>query len=330
MEIVSGIHQIKVSMSNSPLANLNCYLIEGRSGWTMIDTGFHITESFESLKSGLDDIGITFSDIANIIVTHIHPDHFGLAGRIKQLSPQTQLFMHRWESDRIESRYVKFFDLQIQIGSMLERHGVPPFDASKYKSASMPTLEFVRITFPDRTFFGGETISTGMYDLEIIWTPGHAIGHICIYEPKNGLLFSGDHILPVITPNISYHVESGDNPLGDYLNALHKIENLKVSKVLPAHEHIFTDLKGRISEIILHHKKRKEEILKILEQNVCNAYDISGLLSWNIPDSDWESLPALQKRSAVMETISHLQSMRWENLVKQVVKDKLIFYALQD
>jgi len=329
MEIASGIHKLNVSMANSPLANLNCYLIEGKTGWTMIDTGFFIPESFDSLKAGLDDLGIAFTDIANMLVTHIHPDHFGLAGRIKHLSPHTLLLMHHFEAGLIESRYVKFSDLQAKIGVMLERHGVPSFDASIFKSASMPTLEFVQITFPDQTFFGGEIFSTGMYDLEIIWTPGHTIGHICIYEPKNRLLFSGDHILPVITPNISYHVESGDNPLGDYLYALHKIQNLPVSTVLPAHEHIFTDLRGRIDEITEHHATRKAEVLKILEKTTSNAYDISGQLTWNISDADWKSLPALHKRSAVMETIAHLESMRWGHLVERIIKDDLIFYGLQ-
>ena len=75
----------------------------------MIDTGFFIPESFESLKAGLDEIGIEFTDIQTILLTHIHPDHYGLAGKIKQLSPETQLLMHRWEGVLIESRYVKVF-----------------------------------------------------------------------------------------------------------------------------------------------------------------------------------------------------------------------------
>ena len=330
MEIVPGIHLLKVSMSNSPLANLNCYLLEGRKGWTMIDTGFFIPESFESLKAGLDELGIEFTDIQTILLTHIHPDHYGLAGKIKQLSPETQLLMHRWEGVLIESRYLKFFDLQKKIGAMLEKHGVPPIDISEFKFASMPTLEFVKITFPDQTLYGGEIISNGKFNLEVIWTPGHTVGHICFYEPKHQLLFSGDHILPVITPNIAYHVESGDNPLGDYLNALRKIQHLQVTRVLPGHEQIFSDLSGRIDEIIRHHENRENEILSILKRTPCNAYDISGELTWNIPDSDWEILPVLDKRAAVMETIAHLEKLRWANAVKRLVKDDLIFYQLQE
>ena len=294
----------------------------------MIDTGFFTQPSFDSLKTGLKNLGIAFTDITTIIITHVHPDHFGLAGRIKQLSPHTQVVMHRWESELIDSRYVHFFDLQEKLGAMLERHGVPHYDVSIFKSASMPTLDFVRATFPDRTFFGGEIISTGIFDLEIIWTPGHSIGHICIYEPQNRILFSGDHVLPVITPNIGYHVESGDDPLGDYLNALHKIKNLPVTKVLPAHQNIFKDLRRRIDAINEHHKKRKNEILEVLKKVPFKAYDISAQLRWNIPDSDWENLPVLQKRIAVMETIAHLESLRWESLIERITRDDIIYYSL--
>lgn len=210
---------------------------------------------------------------------------------------------------------------------MLERHGLPPFDVSIFKSASMPTLNLARVTFPDRTLFGGEIISTGIFDLEIIWTPGHSIGHICLYEPQNRILFSGDHVLPVITPNVSYRMESGDNPLGDYLNALQKIKNIPVTLILPGHQNIFKDLRGRIDAINVHHKKRKKEILEILKDGPFRAYDISAQLTWKIHDSDWENLPALQKRNAVMETIAHLENLRWESLIKRINTDNAIFYA---
>ncbi len=330
MEIVPGIHQLKVAMSNSPLAYLNCYLIKGREGWTMIDTGFSTPESFESLKAGLEGMGISFTDIGAILVTHIHPDHYGLAGKIRQLSPESRLIMHKWEGVLIESRYLKFVDLQKKIAAMLEKHGVPPIDVSEFKIASMPALEFVKINFPDYHLYGGENISTGKFNLEAIWTPGHSIGHLCFYEPKNQLLFSGDHLLPVTIPNVSYHVETGDNPLGDYLYSLEKIRNLSVSRVLPGHEDCFTDFKGRIDEIIRHHENRAKEILLILQKNPCNAFDISGELFWNSANAHWESIPVLEKRLAVMETIAHLEKMRWENIVQRLVKDDFVFYQVKN
>ena len=217
LEIGPGIYQLKVPIPDNPLGHLNCYLIEGKDGWLMIDTGWYTAEAFSSLETELKELGLTFTHISTMLVTHVHPDHFGLAGKIKQVSLRTQLLTHQWESALIESRYVKFSDLRDKMSVMLARHGVPPLNLSALESASMPALQFVTVTFPDHVLYGGEIISTGVYDLEVIWTPGHPPGHICLYEPRNRFLFSGDHILPCITPNVSYHVQSGDNPLGDYI-----------------------------------------------------------------------------------------------------------------
>jgi glyoxylase-like metal-dependent hydrolase (beta-lactamase superfamily II) len=329
-EIAPGIHQLKVPIPDNPLGHLNCYLVEGKDGWLMVDTGWHTTEAFNFLDAGLKELGLALTDIATIIVTHVHPDHFGLAGKIKQASPATLLLIHQLESDLIESRYIKVSELRNRISTMLEHHGVPPLDLSSLGSASMPTLQFVTVTLPDRKLHGGEIIATGVYDLEIIWTPGHSPGHICLYEPENHLLFSGDHILPSTSPNISYHVQSGDNPLGDYISALRKVQNLPVAKVLPAHQDIFPDIRGRIKQIIRHHTRRKSEIKRIIMKEPHNAFEISGRITWDIPGRNWEQLPALHKRLAVTETIAHLECMRWEGQVRRIIKDNLVLYQTME
>lgn len=325
MEIEPGIHQIKVPIPDNPLGNLNCYLVEGKEGWVMIDTGWYTPETLDSLKRGLKDLGLSFSDIATIVITHTHPDHFGLAGRIKQLSPDTKLIMHRLEADLIESRYIKFSDLIQQVGFFLQCHGVSSHIIPDLDRSSMPALEYVRITYPDKTLYGGEIIDTGKYKLEVIWTPGHSIGHICLYEPRNELLFSGDHILPHITSAISLHVQSGDDPLGDYLNALNKIENMPVKKILPAHEDIFTDFQGRINEIEKHHQDRGNEIQLTISNKQLSACEISSQIAWNI--SNWDDLSPLHKRLAVMETVAHLEYLRWKGKVQRIIENDVIKYA---
>jgi glyoxylase-like metal-dependent hydrolase (beta-lactamase superfamily II) len=327
MKIGQGVHQLKVPIPDNPLGYLNCYLVEGKDGWLMVDTGWYTPDAFDSLEKGLRNLGLALTDIETIIVTHVHPDHFGLAGKIKQVSPKTELLTHRWESDLIEPRYVKFRALRDRMSDMLQRHGIPSSDVSALGSASLPALQFVTVTLPDRTLYGGEIIDTGRYALEIIWTPGHSPGHICLYEPENRFLFSGDHILPSISPNISYHVQSGDDPLGEYIYSLRKLQNLPVAKVLPAHEHVFTDLRSRIEEILVHHDRRKGEMLEVISQEPHNAYEISSRVKWNIPDKSWEQFPPLLKRGAVTETIAHLEYMRWEGDVVRIIEDDSISYA---
>jgi glyoxylase-like metal-dependent hydrolase (beta-lactamase superfamily II) len=287
MEIVHGVNMVKVAIPNNPLGFLNCYLVEGKDGWLMIDTGWNTHEALDALQAGLRELGLAFTDITTIVVTHVHPDHFGLAGKLKQLSPHTRLLAHHWEGALIESRYIKFTELQRQMGLMLRRYGVPELEIPSLLVASMPAMEFVTITMPDEYLYGGEIITTGLHNLEVIWTPGHSPGHICLYEPELQLLFAGDHILPQITPNISYHVQSGDNPLGDYINALQKLRNLPVTRVLPAHEHIFTDLQARIDVILRHHQFRKEEILRIFGDKTKTAYHIATHVRWAVPGLEY-------------------------------------------
>lgn len=327
MEISPGIHQLKVPIPDNPLKHLNCYLIEGKDGWLMVDAGWYTADAFDSLQADIKGLGLAFTDIAIIVVTHVHPDHFGLVGKIRQVSPRTQLLVHRWESDLIESRYIKFADLQDKMAAMLLRHGVPHSELSVLRSASMPALQFVTVTSADDVLYGGETISTGVYNLEVIWTPGHSPGHICLYEPQNQLLITGDHILPHISPNVSYHVQSGDNPLGDYVYSLKKIQNLSVSQVLPAHEEIFTDLRGRIEQIVGHHDKRKAEIQQTIRDRPRNAYEISSRITWNVPGLAWEKFPPLHKRGAITETIAHLECMRWEGKVERVLEGDVLWYV---
>ncbi|MCX6000718.1 MAG: MBL fold metallo-hydrolase [Chloroflexi bacterium] len=327
MEIAPGIHQLRIPIPDNPLGYLNSYLVQGTKGWLMVDTGWFTSSAFGHLQGKLRTLGLSLADIATIVITHVHPDHFGLAGRIRQASPKTELLMHRYESDLIDSRYMKFADLQEKMAVLMQRHGVPDTELPVFKTASMPALEFVTVTLPDRVLYGGEVISTGVYDLEVIWTPGHAPGHICLYEPQNKLLFSGDHILPVISPNISYHVQAGDNPLGDFIGALVKLKHLPVAKVLPGHEHIFTDLPKRIQEILVHHDRRKAEIEQVILREPQTAYQISSQITWDLPGLTWHQFQPLDKRAAVMETLAHLEAMRWEGRVARIARDNLVFYT---
>ena len=160
----------------------------------------------------------------------------------------------------------------------------------------------------------------------MIWTPGHSPGHICLYEAENRLLFCGDHILPTITPNIGYHVFSGDNPLGDYFSALGKLANLQVTYVHPGHEYSFTDIKGRIKAILEHHQQREIEIQKLIDLQFSNSYEIARSLTWSL-NLSWDQFPPLQKRAAITETIAHLEHMRWEGKVRRTIKNNHISYG---
>lgn len=326
-EVISGIYQLQLPLTDSHLGHVNTYLIQGDDGHLLIDTGWNTSEAFDSLKKQLAEIGTEFEDISQIVVTHIHPDHYGLVGRLKHLST-AKLALHYLEKDSIESRYINMDELLRQIEQWLRINGVSANELPELKTASLGMIKLVAPVLPDITLHGGETISTGVFSFQVLWTPGHSSGHISLYEPTQKILLSGDHILPTITPNISLHPQSSINPLGDYLNSLNSVKQLDVNLVLPGHENPFTGLEQRIEEIIWHHKLRSSEIVETIKAKPKTAYQISTEITWRSDKSGvgWQNLASWDKRMAIMETLAHLESMRFDGKINKFFKDTTIHY----
>src|SRR5256886_15123590 len=117
----------------------------------------------------------------------------------------------------------------------------------------MAARDYVSVVEADALLEGPERLPMAATELEVVWTPGHSRGHCCFYWPARRVLFSGDHLLPKISPNIGLHPQSGADPLDDYLGSLERIPRLEVNLVLPAHGDSFSDHCGRIAAIMLHH-----------------------------------------------------------------------------
>jgi len=326
-EVIPGIHQLQLPLPVSGLEYVNIYLIQGDDGHLLIDTGWNTEEAFNSLKRQLSEIGVSFEDISQIVVSHIHPDHYGLAGRLKQLS-QAKIFIHHLEENLIEPRYIKMGGLLAQLEHWLHINGVITDELPQLQAASLGMERFVASALPDIRLYGGEIISTGLFSFQVIWTPGHSPGHICLYEPAQKILISGDHILPTITPNVGLHPQSSKNPLGDYLNSVDIIKELDVNLVLPGHENPFTELQPRIGVIVQHHKLRNLEILQTAVAKPKTAYQISTEITWMSDKRGvgWQNLAPLDKRFAILETLAHLELMRAQGRVKKLLGDDTTYY----
>ena len=181
------------------------------------------------------------SDVRGVMVTHIHPDHYGLAGRIREASG-AWISLHPADAKLIESRYIEPEELLKMVSSSLTRAGAPEGELAGIEAASMPVRGFVTPTYPDKLLEDGDRPDVPGWNLRAIHTPGHSPGHLCFYLAEQRLMLTGDHVLPRITPNISYHPQSGPNPLGDFLDSLDKVAREDVELVLPAHEHRFVGL----------------------------------------------------------------------------------------
>jgi len=326
-EVIPGIYRLPLPLLSTQPEDINTYLIRGNDGYLMVDTGWNIKESFGSLKKQLAEIGVDLKEISQIVVTHTHPDHYGLAGRIKKLSG-TKISLHYLEKAFIDSRYRNMDNLLFHVAKWLRANGVPDSALYDLQMASAGMAKYVVPSMPDTTLYDGDIISTGLFTFEVLWTPGHSPGHICLYEPNKKVILTGDHILTTITPNVGLHPESSVNPLGDYIDSLHKVEQLEVELTLPGHEQPFAGLKTRIEEILRHHREREWHTLLAMGNECKTAYQIASGIPWMVElgGTDWEDMNPLNKRLAVLETIAHLEKMRTEGQVSKTIRDGIIYY----
>jgi glyoxylase-like metal-dependent hydrolase (beta-lactamase superfamily II) len=298
-----GLWSIPVPIPNNPLRYVLVYAFELDNGLAIVDAGWNTDDAWNALNSGLIEAGGSIADVQSVLVTHIHPDHYGLAGRVRDESG-AWIGLHPDDAAMLQGRYVDVDDLLAKMHELLEFAGVPEATLPDLNMASMMIRNQVAMAEPDVFFEDGKEVDVPGWDLRTIWTPGHSPGHVCFYSEQHRLLLSGDHVLPRITPNIGVHTQQIPNPLGDFLESLLKCQNLDVEEVLPAHEYRFSDLKGRLDEIIVHHAERLADIERLLaEKPGMTAWDMAVNLTWSRP---WDQIPEFMQRAAVGETLAHL------------------------
>ena len=309
-----GLWSIPVPIPNNPLRYVLVYAFETDRGPYLIDAGWNTDDAYQTLVDGLGVAGFAVADVQGVLVTHIHPDHYGLAGRIREASG-AWVGLHPADAALIEERYDEPDDLLVKIGSMLRRDGAPPEEIATLQNASMPVRNWVWAAVPDVLVEDGDRPDIPGWDLTAIWTPGHSPGHICLYEGRHRLMLSGDHVLPRITPNISFHPQAGPDPLGDFLASLDKVAAYDTDEALPAHEHRFKDLRGRVEELKSHHQARFDEVVTAIQGGTTTAWDIASHMTWSRP---WDQIQGWMRRAAVGETLAHLRYLQKLGVVLEV------------
>jgi len=259
-QLRSDLWSIPVPMFG-PLRYVSVYAFAlAGGGLGLIDTGWESDEGWTALTHGLREIGAAVEDVRGVLVTHLHFDHLGLANRVREASG-AWLAMHPADARLIKSWNVR--DAEAAVAEEVEflvSLGAGRDDAVADVGPSENFERFLRMAVPDRLLEDGDVADLPGWSLRAVHTPGHTPGHLCFAEERTGLFFSGDHVLPRISPNISSSASGSADPLKDYLASLATVRGTDPVEVLPAHEWRFRDLDSRVDELTAHHEHLLDEL----------------------------------------------------------------------
>ncbi len=339
-EVAPDILRAQIPIQFTGLGHVNTYLLEDRDGWTVIDPGLPGPQTWRALIDRLRQVGAKVRNVHTVVVTHSHPDHFGSAEKLRReahasmvTATQFRTFFDVLEPDLAESpeqrtaaddaaaiqRLRERFDQKTPWGSAMPRPPLPGVGPVGWFKRRMARRYFMAPR-PDRRLADDEVVRLGRREFVAIHTPGHTEDHLCLFDPTDGVLLSGDHVLPSITPHISGLGATSEDPLADFVSSLDRVAALDgVHLALPAHGHPFKDIAGRVESIKRHHEERLAKLVEIghgLGEARVEAY-MEQLFS-----------PRAWGNMAEAETYAHLEHLRLADQAENRWQDGELVYTV--
>ncbi|MCX5063242.1 MBL fold metallo-hydrolase [Streptomyces sp. NBC_00201] len=302
-----GVHRVPLPLPNDGLHAVNVYLLENLAdddGIVMIDGGWAIPEARKALEEALAAIGRDLGDISHILVTHIHRDHYTNAVELRRLLG-SRVYLGAGERPGLEMLDRLRSDEPAGSLQTLRRAGAVEL-ADRIQAMDHGGYDPSVWEAPDH-WLGAETLRFGEHELRVVPTPGHTKGHVVYLDEQRGLLFSGDHVLPHITPSIGFELaEPGGRPLADYLDSLRLMTRYADTRLLPAHGPVADSAHTRVAELLTHHDDRLAKSLAELGESTLDAHAVARGLGWTRREVPFAELSAFNQMLAVNETAAHL------------------------
>ena len=315
-EVFPDIHRIEVPLPRNPLKAINSYVVRGKDRYLVVDTGMNRPECLDVMRTSLEVLSVDLNR-TDFFITHGHSDHIGLVSALK--TELSHVFLNP-----VEASHVLDPDLWNGLAAAARTHGFPD------PEAAVDTHPGRRYLFSGRPHFThlqeGDVLPIGRYTFRCVATPGHTPGHLCLYETGAKILFSGDHILDTITPNISGWDCEGDS-LGEFLESLDKIAAYDIRLILPGHRNLILDHRRRIAELKEHHRRRMQEVMDILGREGQTAYQVASRMTWDIDCARWEDFPIPQKWFATGEALAHLLHLERAGRVKKGWREGKAYFS---
>jgi glyoxylase-like metal-dependent hydrolase (beta-lactamase superfamily II) len=302
--VAEGVHRVPLPLPGDALAAVNVYVVETEDGLTVIDGGWSIPAARVVFDRALASLGHSTRDVTQFLVTHAHSDHYTQAAEIAaELGCRVRLgggerdYLRAMRSDPVGG---------VAQVRELERAGADSLIPGWCKwVAEQPSGSEVW-TDPTAWIDDDEHIRIGNRGLRAVATPGHTRGHVVFVDEDARLLFSGDHVLPTITPSVGFEPVCDDLPLHNFLASLAKVRRLPDMRLFAAHGPVTESSHARIDELLAHHDQRFDRCLRVIADGSYTGYEVAAGMSWTRRQRRLEQLEPYNAALAVIETIQHL------------------------
>jgi glyoxylase-like metal-dependent hydrolase (beta-lactamase superfamily II) len=319
------VYRIPLPLPQDGLRAVNVFAIRHGDDLTVIDAGWSIPESRKLLAAGLAELDAGFGDVRRFLVTHIHRDHYTQAvalrsefgmrvalGQGERRGLETINDPNRPEGPRQMVR--------------LQRAGAQAL-LHKLVDMESPHTDRTEWASPDEWIQDGEQLTVGDRTLVAVETPGHTRGHVVFADEAADLMFSGDHVLPRITPSIGLEPDPAVSPLTDFLTSLELIRTRPDAAMLAAHGPVGMRVHERVDELLAHHATRLDATLAALDEGRSTAYAVAGALFWTRRKRTLAELDPFNEMLATLETMAHLEVLVERGLATITEQDGVAHYA---
>lgn len=306
-EVAPGLHRLALPLGIHGVATVSAYLLAGDGADTLIDCGVAAAptpdgdpgpDGTAALEAALTACGSGFELIERLIVTHAHIDHFGLAGEVVRRSGG-ELWMHR-STELDLAKYAEPDEAVDRRELMLADHGLygPELtETSRGLCDWLPTMP--SIGQPSTLLDGSERFAVGDRTWEVVHTPGHSPGHVCLWSATDRLLCSGDHLLQLVSPPVTFERGFERDPMGSYLDSLERVRALDPDLTLPGHGVPFPGGARRAASISRNKLRRSVRIHEMVEERERTAIELTAELFPTITS-------AAQRHFAMAEILAFL------------------------